>query len=255
MPIGMIQYTNERQLTKGETMKKIGETYLDQGRMWQDVEFENGDEMPRGHQFFSSFNRSWINGGVPDKWTHENPSIYERRIPVENKVQQNAKKNLHLLKEMLLNKAKIVKKNGDRVRVVDYPTLLLKDGEFFELAGETHKLLQEDQTGPDKYAIFEALAEGKSVQFKSYENTDKWEDFNYFDSNCHFNAMNHLYRIKPEEIPDTVIKWTSVATPPTNGRVVYILHESGTIQTVQFWNGKFMDNGREMRFVRGWSHA
>lgn len=231
-------------------MRKIGEAYLDQGKMWQDVCFEDGDDMSNG-QFQCGNVWEDDTGNWGKKFIGNTSSIYKRRIPAENKVRQNAKKNLHLLKEMLLNKAKIVKKDGNWVCVVNYPSELLKDGDFFEVKGEIHERLDKGQIGPDKYAIFEALAEGKQVQF---DTSRGWEDFNYFSSNCHFDAMNYLYRIK-QEIPDTTIKWTSVATPPDNGRIVYILHESGTIQTVQFWNGKFVDNGREMKSVRGWSYA
>ena len=229
-------------------MKKIGQPYLDQGKMWQDVEFEPGDKVPEGNQFFDPYS-GWAKNLSYEKWTQKEPSCFKRRIPVENKVQENAKKNLHLLREMLLHEAKIVQKDGDCVRIVNYPTQLLKDGEFFVVSGETHEWLQKDQIGPDKYAIFEALAEGKPIQFKAYESTD-WDDFTPFSANCHFDGVNHLYRVKPEEIPDTTIKWTSVTEPPECCRAILILHNSGTIQTIYSFGGQFMDTG-----IKGWSYV
>lgn len=231
-------------------MKKIGKPYFDQGKMWQDVEFEPGDKVPEDNQFFYP-GSGWTDGLVYEKWTQTAPSCFRRRIPVENKVQQNAKKNLHLLKEMLLHKVKIVRKIGSCVHTINSPAQLLDEGEFFEVRGETHNYLKEDQIGPDKYTILEALAEGKQVQFRKTNWDTTWNDFNPFDINCHFDAMNHLYRIKPEEIPDTVIKWTSVATPPDKGRVVYILYQSGSIHTVEYWDGLFVNSMN----VKGWSYA
>lgn len=230
-------------------MKKIGQPYLDQGKMWQNVEFELGDKVPEGSQFFDT-DLKWTISSSYEKWAQKAPSVFKRRIPVENKVQENAKKNLHLLEEMLLHSVKIVRRDGDCANVVSYPTDLLKDGEFFAINGETYKCLTKDRAGQDKYAIFEALAEGKTVQFRSPLSCGgiySWEDFTSFYTNCHFDAPNHLYRIKPEEIPDTTIKWNSVTEVPDRGRRIHILYKDGDIITVPY-------NGTPLN-AKGWSYV
>jgi hypothetical protein len=66
------------------------------------------------------------------------------------------------------------------------------------------------------------------------------------------------YLLEEEKIPDTTIKWTPVINPPNHGRVVHILFQSGTIHTVQFFSGQFMDdNGEEIRpeHIKGWSYV
>ncbi len=163
---------------------------------------------------------------------------------MENKVQKNAKKNLPLLKEMLLNRTKILKRVGSNLNPVVYPTDLLKDGEFFSLDSETFSSLSDDQIGKEKYAIFEALAEGKQVQFKHYGTDTQWHDFTPFNINCHFDALNSFYRIKPEIPADTVIKWRSPKEiPESSARQIILHYPDGSMNIVNDTKGYTYHDG------------